>query len=438
MAKKKSNKINPFILVLICAVLLFVAYNSLSTLSLGFWGQTVMGTVDSYDSRLDDTNAGENRSRTVSKGYFFSVDGKEYRGYVIYASDEAWPRLEEGETRSERISYFSFFPYINKPSMLTDFDKMGTAGLLYHLFAPVGCLFLFFLVTGSLKKKKKAAKKNAAPQKSNTRRDFDMFCQNCGSKLPEDAAFCSNCGTKTQQDNEKTCAVCGTAIPHDAGFCINCGTAVNSRETGSAKDGSLALRESVAAQRAGLIGFSDWCNSPEILEAAQKNRKSSIGCMWILVFVPLVGFPIAGLLMDDFPFGESLVISVGIALVMLIVNLFGLRRAKQPMWEGVVTSKFNKERREHKRDDDSMTTYTEYTTIIKTDVGKKKRITEKDSQRYMYDYLAVGDRVRYHPVFGTYEKYDKSKDRIIYCNVCTMINPISNDRCKRCNNLLFK
>jgi uncharacterized paraquat-inducible protein A len=56
----------------------------------------------------------------------------------------------------------------------------------------------------------------------------------------------------------------------------------------------------------------------------------------------------------------------------------------------------------------------------------------------MFDYLSVGDRVRYHPTFGTYEKYDKSKDRIIYCNICRMMNPIKNDRCKRCNNLLFK
>jgi hypothetical protein len=160
LAKKKHNKINPIILTLICAVLLFAAYISLSTLALGLWGQTVMGTVDSYDSRLDDTNGGENRSRTVSKGYYFSVDGKEYRGYVMYRSDEAWPRLDAGETRSERISYFSFFPYISKPSMLTDFDKMGTAGFLYHLFAPMGCLFLFLLVTGRLKKKEKQQKRN--------------------------------------------------------------------------------------------------------------------------------------------------------------------------------------------------------------------------------------------------------------------------------------
>ena len=117
-----------------------------------------MGTIDSYDSRLDNTSAGENRSRTVSKGYYFNVNGKEYKGHVIYLSDESWPRLDEGETRTERIRYFSFFPYINKPSMLADFDEMGVRGLHYHVFVSVGCLFLFLLVTGRLKRKKKSEK----------------------------------------------------------------------------------------------------------------------------------------------------------------------------------------------------------------------------------------------------------------------------------------
>lgn len=161
--------------------------------------------------------------------------------------------------------------------------------------------------------------------------------------------------------------------------------------------------------------------------------------MWILVFVPLIGFPIAGLLIDEMPFGESLVIGVGIAIVMLIVNLLALRRTKQPMWEGVVVNQYSKEKSEHRGgEDDNYRTYTEYNTVINTDAGKKKTIVEKGSGRHMYDYLSVGDRVRFHPKFGTYEKYDKSKDRIIYCNVCSMMNPIQNDRCKRCNNLLFK
>ena len=119
MAKKnKSNNIPLPILIIICAVLLYATYTSISTLVLAIWGESVMGTVDSYGSRLDDSKAEPNRSRTVSKGYWFVANGKEYRGHVMYKSDEAWPGLKEGETRSERIRYLSVFPYINKPAML--------------------------------------------------------------------------------------------------------------------------------------------------------------------------------------------------------------------------------------------------------------------------------------------------------------------------------
>lgn len=248
---------------------------------------------------------------------------------------------------------------------------------------------------------------DTAPAKAGEWRYGYMFCHNCGNKLPQDAAFCSSCGTKIQRD----------AIG------VSLSTPPQSKEP----------------QHQTLVGFSDRWDHPEIIEAAKENRKSSIVFMLFLIFVPLIGFPVAGLLMDDFPFGESIVIGVGIALVMLFLNLFALGRAKQSMWEGVVTNKFSKERREHKNsEDNSYRTYTEYTTVLRTNTGKEKKLTERDGRRDMYDYLIVGDRVRYHPKFGTYEKYDKSKDRIIYCNVCTMMNPIQNDRCKRCNNLLFK
>lgn len=146
MAKKKKNNIPLPILILICAALVFAMYSSLSTLALAIWGDSVMGTVDSYESRLDDTNAEPNRSRTVSKGYWFIANGKEYRGYVIYSSDEAWPSLDEGETRSERIRYLDLFPYVNKPAMLSEFDEMGEFAIIYHILAPIGHLLLLLLV----------------------------------------------------------------------------------------------------------------------------------------------------------------------------------------------------------------------------------------------------------------------------------------------------
>jgi len=262
-----------------------------------------------------------------------------------------------------------------------------------------------------------------------------MFCHNCGNRLEEGAAFCSSCGTKVQASIPKNCTACGMEVPEGAEFCIGCGQALNWAEPEEVKE-TKAAPSALSQEGTGLVGFSVRSHSPEILAAAENNRKSSIGFIWILVFLPLVGFPIAGLLMDDYPFGESVAVGIGISLVMLIINVFALKRTKQPMWEGVVTNKFQKEKYEHK--DDSSVTYTEYTTVIITDKGKKRTIVEKNSRRPMYDYLHVGDRVRYHPKFGTYEKYDKSKDRIIYCNVCTKMNPINNDRCDRCNNLLFK
>ena len=168
MAKKKTSKNIPLpILILICAVLLFAMYLSLSTLALAIWGDSVMGTVDSYDSRRDDTTAQENRSRTVSKGYWFVVNGKEYRGYVMYQSDEAWPSLDEGETRPERIRYLDAFPYVNKSALLCEFDEMGEVAIIYHILAPIGYLLLLLLVIRTArrgKKKKLAVRKPAAPQ----------------------------------------------------------------------------------------------------------------------------------------------------------------------------------------------------------------------------------------------------------------------------------
>ena len=107
--KKKSNKTPLPILIIVCAVLLYAIYTSISTLVLAIWGESVMGTVDSYGSQLIDSKAEPNRSRVVSKGYWFVANGRIYRGHVLYNSDEAWPSLKEGETRSERIRYLLFF-----------------------------------------------------------------------------------------------------------------------------------------------------------------------------------------------------------------------------------------------------------------------------------------------------------------------------------------
>ncbi|MGI6128998.1 MAG: double zinc ribbon domain-containing protein [bacterium] len=443
MAKKKNAKINPIIYLLICSVLLFAIYNSISVFVLGFCGDTTVGVLTSYDSRLDDQTAEANRSRTVSKGYRFTVSGKEYKGYVIYKSDEAWPRLRDDEVRTESIRYLSVLPYVNKPEHLVDWRQLGEAGLLFHIFTISGCVFLFLLVSGRLGKRRKRTKKTTnATKESNARRKETVFCENCRAKLPEGAAFCGACGTKVQKSTAAgMCGSCGADLPAQVAFCPNCGAPVGEAAKGAtnvpAQTAATSSQSDIILQnQAALVGWSEKSHDPEILEAARKNKKSAAGCMWIFTLLFPIGFLLAGLFIDEMPLGEGLIIGAVLGVLMLIINLMRIKDLKNPVWEGVVTKKFKKERRRHR--DDNVDTYTEYTTVIRTDAGKKKQIVEKDSQRQMYDYLAVGDRVRYHPAFGTYEKHDKSKDRIIYCNVCSMMNPIENDRCKRCNNLLFK
>ncbi len=157
MARKEKNKkqIPLFILIIIFCCLFFAIYISLSTWTLVIFGDSVIGTVDSYQTRLDEIRSEQNKSRTISKGYYFFVDGKEYKGHVIYSSDESWPNLDKGETRIERITYLPFFPYINKPSILVELNKMGEFAIIYHIIAPIGYVLLFILISKTIKKRKK-------------------------------------------------------------------------------------------------------------------------------------------------------------------------------------------------------------------------------------------------------------------------------------------
>jgi hypothetical protein len=238
MARKKSEKGIPLLILIIgYGVLLYAIYSSLSTLVLAVLGDSVMGTVDRCSTHLNDRKSERGRSRVVYKGYWFTVDGREYRGFVVYSSDEAHPTLKDGQTRSERIRYIPVFPYINKPAMLSEFGEMGEGAIIYHLLSSIGCLILLRLVARSTgrgkKKKKQAVKKPAkmaaepAPPPETWNDTANMFCPNCGNKLTEGAAFCSGCGAETQASTPGVCAACGAALPEGAEFCIGCGTPLN-------------------------------------------------------------------------------------------------------------------------------------------------------------------------------------------------------------------
>ena len=148
-----TGRINPVVFVIIVVCLLFALYNSVSILVLGLLGETTVGTLTSYSSRLDDTSGSVNASRTVTKGYRFTVGGREYKGHSTYTSDEAWPKLKEGEMRTELISYLGFFPRVNKPAHLVDFEELGVAGVFFYLVTILGSVVLFSLLKRETRRK---------------------------------------------------------------------------------------------------------------------------------------------------------------------------------------------------------------------------------------------------------------------------------------------
>ncbi len=338
--------------------------------------------------------------------------------------------------------------------MLSEFDEMGEGAIIYHIFAPVGCLFLLLLVIRTLrrekKKKKKAARKPAAestmheePRTIEARSDTNMFCHNCGAKLSEGAAFCTACGTKTQTSVPGVCAACGAKLPEGAEFCISCGKAVN-RTT---PEPSFSVFSTPPQDNTGLVGFSNRINAPEVIEYISKSNKSARGCAFVLIPLPFIIYTIVSFVSDEVQTADALIFGGGISLVFLFFYLL-TKYITSPnrSWDGVVIDKKRSEKTKRVRDDfghDDLIHYTEYVIKFRTDKGKKERCVESNTRGYIdpdyYPYLNIGDRVRYYPQLPyKYEKYDKSRDSEIPCMFCKTFNDIHNYMCASCGKLLFK
>ena len=191
-------------------------------------------------------------------------------------------------------------------------------------------------------------------------------------------------------------------------------------------------------EQTSLVGWSLHSRDPEILKIAENKRRLATGSALVLFIIFPLGFLVATLFVKEVFSNERLIISLIPGAIMFIINNIYIKRLNNPIREGIVTSKFQKERRKYIKSDGCFRFHTKFSVVIKTKDGTVKCIDEKDNNREMYDYLSVGDRVRYYPIFNSFEKYDKSNDNIIYCNICRMKNSIKQDHCTHCKNLLFK
>ena len=197
---------------------------------------------------------------------------------------------------------------------------------------------------------------------------------------------------------------------------------------------NMTLKERVAA--AGVTpGFSARINDAEFQQATKKGNRTFLIILIIvaLALAPLVTF-IAWLINPQdvsLMIGAYFVVEL-IVIIIVIVQL--IKRFRGKCWDGEVVGKYvGKE-----RSGNSGIRTAVYVTQFVTDQGKKKRHKEK-GRSVFYDYLQVGDRVRYHPQLSfPFEKYDKTTSARLVCPFCGIVQDIESDYCGGCGKPLLK
>ncbi len=228
------------------------------------------------------------------------------------------------------------------------------------------------------------------------------------------------------------CEQCGKELSDTAKFCAGCGLPVMS----AGQDNQAPISNGVQ------IGFSNRINDPLLAAKVKKQKTGAFVFGLILVPAPLIITFVIGIMKDDFTY---LKIGFFVSLVFLVCNVISTVTKKcKKQWDGVVTRKYTQEVREHNKEDGEKNyyTYTQYILEVQKDNGTMTKIKEGNkgvSTHMYYDYLNVGDRIRYYPQFTYfYEKYDKTHDTHVNCPICGKFNPLASDVCEQCGTPVFK
>lgn len=227
------------------------------------------------------------------------------------------------------------------------------------------------------------------------------------------------------------CKHCGTAMTDNTRFCTGCGAQIETAP------------DSRSAAGGGHIGYSERIHDPAFAGYLKNTNRWSAIFSVILAVAAVVGFYIYGETSREMENPQALLIGLGIGCMFLVIALYTIiARKRSKTWDGVVVDKTvkKKSRRQSTGSGDNdyyIHYYTEYAVIVRDERGKKHRITAEDDDT-MFNYYQVGDRVRHHARLNSYEKYDKSKDSIIFCNACATLCQINDDICWRCKCPLLK
>ena len=230
------------------------------------------------------------------------------------------------------------------------------------------------------------------------------------------------------------CPHCGAESRENAKFCENCGKPFGSTGQPSIRPGK---KQHPAEPKAySTSGFSRRIDSAPVQKALKKQRRITRITWIIFILAPVIGFVIYGAVSDQMDIGKAFVYGLIISLIFAIINLISFigQKMKRP-FQGTVAKKKLVERMRSSRSSGDKSRR-KYLIWFDCDNGKRKK---KEVSFYVYDYLDIGDQVRYLPQFPQpYEKYDKSEDGMVMCMFCGRKQDLHLDTCKFCHSPLIK
>jgi hypothetical protein len=196
----------------------------------------------------------------------------------------------------------------------------------------------------------------------------------------------------------------------------------------------------------GLIGYKNLSEMQreEFEEnTKRKHRKNLFLTMLLIPVILIAAFQIAVFFTNNLG-GHVGALIIGVVLSIIFEIWFAVKAVKQHLqkdFEGEVINK--KTKRVTSGNPENATVSYRNIVVFRTNEGKKIKKqwelgTTNPSPHNWYNYLNIGDKVRFHAKMDYYEKYDKSGDREIPCAKCGKFVDIVPYTCSECGAALIK
>lgn len=285
-----------------------------------------------------------------------------------------------------------------------------------------------------------------------------MICPQCGFNCKDGARFCGKCGNKLADisnftvsensselskqlpqnniSNPSSTLSIGTPEPDSLSDTLEnkpLSDELNSSDNTSLpvnteKKIKINLKREVPKKKR-RIGYSKVVSTPEFIAKLRQHNFKNLLKGLLLIIAPTVFLFVYSLFPNGGTSGDAIKFGLGIGVVIsLFLSIIFLQRTFGKPWEGIVMSK-KFETRTRQKGKYHTETYVVYVLTLITDTGKTKYIEEYDHSGYYYEHFNVDDRVKYHPSFDYYEKFEKTNDRVVLCPFCSKVVSIEQNKC---------